>query len=144
MFVAINDAHKINHTTRPANIGPRWSQASNTSTLTPYELCTQNLVSEFNTVSFTEKKKILANFKCLSMAKPPSLKITKEEACTAVGQEMCGNPAFDALCGEDNLAMPEAFDPSLKGVDVDVESSGGSSLSALASCVIAIILYIAL
>ena len=112
-----------------------------TSTLTPYELCTQNLISELNTVSFTEKEAILANFKCLSMANPQSLKITKEEACTAVGEEMCANPEFDALFGEDNLAIPEVFDASLKGVDV---TSGGSSLSGLASCVIAFILYIAL
>ena len=110
-------------------------------TLTPYELCTENLISELNTISFTKKEDILANFKCLSMANPKSLKITKQEACTAVGEEICANVEFDALFGEDNLAMLEAFDASLKGVDV---TSAGSSLSTLASCAIAFILYIAL
>ncbi len=117
------------------------SNDTSSSTLTPYELCTENLISELNMISFTEKEEILANFKCLSMADPKSLKITKEEACTAVGEEICATVEFDALFGEDNLAMPEAFDASLKGVDV---TSAGSSLSTLASCAIAFILYIAL
>lgn len=84
--------------------------------LTPFEKCIQELTANSNTGSFTTKDDILAVFKCLSMQKPPSVKITKEEACTSVGADICNDPSFDDFFGADGLAIPEQFDPALKGV----------------------------